>query len=70
MRFSLINISSEQDGKVSGYWIQNHIGTLESAKKVAKETEAVNSNKINVAVVEEGSSSSMLNFYRDLERLN
>ncbi len=71
MIFSLINVSSEKDNKVSGYWIQNHIGTLESAKKVAKETEKVNSNKIDIAVVEEVSSVvPALCFHEYLERLN
>jgi hypothetical protein len=70
-RFSLINVSSEKDGSVSGYWMQDHIGTLESAKRVAEETEAVNGDSIDVAVVEAvNSTTPSLNFFQDLDRLN
>lgn len=58
MKFSLVNvILKHDDGKISGFWIQNHVGTLESAKIVAKSIEAANSNRIEVAVVEEIPSS-------------
>lgn len=51
--FSLINVCSRNpNGRVNGYWIQNHTaGTLASAKEAARRTEAANSNQIEVAVV-------------------
>ena len=71
MKFSLINVISEKDGLVSGYFVQNHIGTLESASRAARNVESVNSNKITVAVVEEVSSPvPYLTRWDDLKRLD
>jgi len=52
MKYSLINVHKENDGFVDGAWMQDHIGTLGTAIKKARDTEKVNSNKITVAVVE------------------
>jgi len=35
MKFSILLVSHEFEGKVSGSWVQNHVGTLESAREVA-----------------------------------
>jgi hypothetical protein len=51
-KYSLINVSSEVNGIVSGVWIQDFMGTLEAAKEWALGTEKANSNKITVAVVD------------------
>lgn len=51
MTYSLINVYSRQNGRIKGSWIQDHIGTLETASAAARRTEAVNSNRISVAVV-------------------
>lgn len=60
----------EADGLVSGYWLQDHIGTVETAKKVAGATEEVNSNKIDVAVVEQlYDTAAILGYYTKLRRL-
>lgn len=70
-KFSLINIQTEKDGKISGYWIQGHIGTLVSAKQVASRTEKANSNKIAVGIVEAVSTTTpALHYFRDLKRLD
>lgn len=54
MKFSLLNVyRTNADGTVDGYWIQDHIGTIETAKEMARKTEAANSNKIQVAVVQQ-----------------
>ena len=37
---------------VSGTWIQDHVGTLETAILAAKATEKANGGRIKVAVVE------------------
>ena len=37
MKFSLINVSEEKDGSVSGNWIQDFTGTLEEAIEWAKD---------------------------------
>ena len=69
MKFSLINIIEQSGSLISGYWVQNHVGTLVSAREVARATEATNSNRIEVAVVAELSSTTpALGFYSDLTR--
>jgi hypothetical protein len=69
-KFSLINVSSEKNGYVSGYWIQDHIGNLESANVLVSETNKANNNKLNIAIVEEISSTVPgLSIYTNLKRL-
>ena len=51
MRFSLVSIDSQQDGKVTGNWVQDHIGTLQTATEAARQTEISNGNKIKIAVI-------------------
>jgi hypothetical protein len=71
MKFSLINITESHGSLVSGYWLQNHVGSLASAREVARATEATNGNKITVAVVPELSSTTpALSYWRDLTRLD
>jgi hypothetical protein len=53
MTFSLINVYQQSDGKVSGSWIQDHIGTILSARQAAQDTKKVNGGKINIAIVRE-----------------
>jgi len=53
MKFSLINVDKQSGEFVDGVWIQDHIGTLETAVKKAKDTEKTNGNRIIVAVVED-----------------
>lgn len=50
-KFSIIQVTKEENGEVEGYWTQDHVGTLDSATKVAIDTEAANSNKQDYAVV-------------------
>jgi hypothetical protein len=71
MIFSLINVRTQVGEQVSGMWIQDHIGTLESARLVAKRTEAVNGHRITVAVVAALTSPSLLHgSYDHLRRLD
>jgi hypothetical protein len=71
MRYSLINIVESSGPLISGYWVQNHVGTLASAREAARATEVANSNKIEVAVVAELSSTTpALSYWRDLPRLD
>jgi hypothetical protein len=71
MKFSLINIVESSGPLISGSWLQNHVGTLASAIEAARATEAANSNKIEVAVVAELSSTTPALFYwRDLTHLS
>jgi hypothetical protein len=71
VKFSLINFIESSGPLVSGYWLQNHVGSLASAREAARATEAANSNKITVAVVVELSSTSpALSYWRDLTRLD
>ena len=48
--FSLINVRKSKKGFIEGSWLQDHIGTLESAIERAIQTESINSNKIDIAV--------------------
>ena len=53
MRHSLIVIDKvNEDGTVNGTWLQDSTGSLVNAIKKARDTEAVNSNKIKIAVTE------------------
>jgi hypothetical protein len=71
MKFSLINITEQSGSLVSGSWLQNHIGTLASARKAASATEAANGGKIIVAIVAELSSTTpALGYYTNLPRLD
>jgi hypothetical protein len=71
MKFSLINVNNQAGNRVDGNWIQNHIGTMETAFEVAKQTEAANGGQITVAIVTEVNSSvPMLTYWTDLIRLN
>jgi hypothetical protein len=71
MKFSLINIVEQSGPLISGYWLQDHIGTLASAREAARATEAANHSKIEVAVIAEVSSTiPALGFYTNLPRLD
>ena len=69
--FSLINVYKTENNKVEGNWIQDHIGTIESAIEEAIKTESVNSNRIDVAVVDKISSATpILSMHYNLIRLD
>ena len=52
-KYSLLNVyNTNEDATVDGYWVQDVLGSLEQAQQKALETEAANSNKINVVVVD------------------
>lgn len=71
MKFSLINVAEQSGPLVSGYWLQNHVGTLATAREAARATEDANHGKIIVAVVAELSSPTpALGFYSNLARLD
>jgi hypothetical protein len=57
MKFSLIQITEEKDGKISGWWIQDHIGTLASARQKTDATEKANRNHIKIGIVEQVSTT-------------
>ena len=71
MKFSFLNIIETHGPLVSGYWLQDHVGTLATACEAARATEAANSNKITVAVVAELSSiTPALGYWTNLTRLD
>ena len=53
MKYTLLNVFKTINGKVDGNFCQHHVGTLETAIERAKAIESINSNKIDIAVVEE-----------------
>jgi hypothetical protein len=71
MKFSLISVTlMGDDGRVSGYWVQNHIGTLETAQQRARDTEATNSNKITICIVDEVNTTVPMGmFFEGLKKL-
>lgn len=71
MKYSLINVSREYDGMVDGVWLQDHIGTIDSASEEARATEQANSNRITVAVVDDlGYYEPNYSFRTGLKRLD
>ena len=71
MKFSLLNVTETNGTLVSGYWLQDHIGTLATARAVARATEAANSNKIIVAVVDGiPGVCKILSYWSDRTRLD
>jgi hypothetical protein len=70
--YMLLQISESKDGLVSGTHVQWCCAcTLEEAAKRARETEAANSNRIEVAVVEELYAPYCLGKqYQNLKRLD
>lgn len=71
MRYSLVNVDEVNSEMVSGVWIQDHIGTLESAIENAIATEQANGNHITVAVVEDlGLCMPDYNYRTDMKRLD
>jgi hypothetical protein len=69
MRYSLINVSNDLNGLISGYWLIDKFGTLKEVKKYALETSAINKN-IDIAVVDLiNRINPGLNFYVNLKRL-
>lgn len=71
MKFSLIQIyKTNPDGTINGVWLQNHIGTIETAKQRALATEKANSNIFEVGVVEELSYTPDYSIRYSLKRLD
>lgn len=71
MKFSLVRIVHEKDDFVDGVWLQDHIGTIETAIEAARATEIANSNGIVVAVVDDlGYSEPNYSLRTSLKRLD
>lgn len=71
MKFSLVTVSQRTGDTFSGYWLQNHVGTLETATAKARRTEEVNGHKITVGVIAEVASVvPMLDYHERLTRLD
>ena len=69
-KYSLINVSKVDNGLISGYWLQDCACSLSEAKKRASETEAVNSNKITVSVVDQlNTTTPQLEYFTGLKQL-
>ena len=64
VNYTLVNVDHEENGFVSGNWIQDFAGTLEEATQMARETERVNNNRITVAVVENMYFSQFQRIYK------
>jgi len=71
MKFSLINVDKQSSEFINGVWMQDHIGTLETASKKARDIEKVNLNRIIVAVVKDlNVSTPNYCLLRNLKRLD
>lgn len=53
MKFSLMLVYKDHGNTIDGNWIQDHIGVLGTAIQKAKDIKDANSNRINIAIVEE-----------------
>ena len=71
MKYSLLNVSKEENGMVCGVWMQDYTGTFSEAVQKARDTEKANCNRVNVAVVDHLNGSSPDYSYRTrLKRLD
>jgi hypothetical protein len=71
MKFTLLNVIEQAGPLVSGSWLQDHIGSLATAAAKARDIEAINSNKIDIAVVDALlSTTPALGYWTDLTRLD
>ena len=69
--YSLLSVHTTAGPRVSGNWVQDHFGTLETAAAWARHTEQVNSNAITVAVVDQVPGPvAILSYWEDRERLD
>jgi hypothetical protein len=70
MKYSLINVTEETNNKVSGYWLTDCFG-LDNAIQRANDTNEVNGNKLNIAIVASVSAANpMLEHFVNLERVS
>jgi len=70
-KFSLINVSSvNENGTINGNLMQGHIGTLETAIQKAKDTNKVNGNRLDIAVVGEIYTTQTGGLFYNLKRLD
>ena len=53
MKYSLITVEKRVGDLVSGAWLRNHIGSLDSAIKMGETINAANSGRLDIAVVDE-----------------
>lgn len=65
--YSLINVCKKHDNKVDGYWIQDCYGSIEEAKERAKNTNAVNGNRLDIAITQRVNTTiPLLHYFFDL----
>lgn len=72
MNFSIVQVvKTRSNGNIDGCWLQDHVGTVESATRLAIDTEKVNGNKVDIAVVNQLYGDLHGDPYRiDLKRLD
>jgi hypothetical protein len=70
MKFSFINVMKERNNIIEGYWMQDFYGSLEDANKKSQEINAVNGNKLNIAIVKsvQGTNPS-LQYFKNLIKI-
>ena len=52
MWYTLVNISKQQNNRVSGNVLQHFFGTLPEVIQFSKETKAVNGKRIQIGIIE------------------
>ncbi len=68
IQYSLINVTKEKNNSISGYWIQNHTGTIETVKDLANRTLLANNNRIKIAIIEQvPNTTPLLDYFHDLK---
>ena len=72
MKVSIIQIERENNGLIDGYWLQDHMGSLEDALIKAKGHEEANGNNIKTAIVEQVQTTTPMlhGIFYGLRKLN
>lgn len=72
MKLSIIQVKREEGGLVDGYWLQDYVGTLESALVEAQGHEQANGEKIKTAIVSQVTTTTPLlhGIFYGLKKLN
>jgi hypothetical protein len=68
IQYSLINVTKEKNNSISGYWIQDHTGTIETVKDLANRTLLANNNRIKIAIIKQvPNTTPLLDYFHDLK---
>jgi hypothetical protein len=72
MKLSIIQVEREKDGLIDGYWLQDHVGSIEEALVKAQGYERANGGKIKTAIVSQVVTTTPIlhGIFNGLKKLN